>query len=86
VAKDLGVALVGGEDACAGGGPTPYGLTIEVPTRRILRLVKSDDRFVGVFLNFGVTTSPKVLPPPSVSVASADGHARVAFTSPLAPA
>ncbi len=64
-----------------------FGLTLEVPTGGVRRLVKSDDRFLGVFLNFGVTTSPKVLPPPAVSLAPAgEGRARLAFTPPLAAA
>lgn len=61
-----------------------FGITLEVPTGGVRRLVKSDDRFLGVFLNFGVTTSPKILPPPAVSIAAAgEGRAQVAFTSGL---
>jgi len=49
----------------------------------VRRLVKGDDRFVGVFLNFGVT-APKRLPPPSFALEDGgEGRARVRFTSAL---
>lgn len=61
-----------------------FGLTLEVPSGGVRRLVKADDRFLGVFLNFGVTTSPRVLPPPSVSASpQGEGRVKLAFEAPL---
>ncbi len=48
-----------------------YGLSLEFPTGGIRRLVKGDDRFIGVFLNFALAAGPRVLLPPALSI---EGH------------
>ena len=53
----------------------PYGLTLELPVGGVRRLVKGQDRFLGVFLNFGLVASAKQLPPPSVQILPAQGGA-----------
>ncbi len=46
----------------------PYGITIELPAGGVRRLTKGSDRFVGVFLNFGLAPSARRLPPPTVRI------------------